>query len=316
MPIRFRFVTGLLAIVLASAGLLLAGAPGGVRAQFATATPTAPAPTLGPTDYLATIDAQQRRIESLEATIAAQAMTLSAAKLPTIDPALLPPIAAGTPTPVPAGDGCVQHIIEAGDTVYALAQRYGVGWQDVLQINGIDETTILQIGDVLIIPVGDCVPSTPPPSAMPEAPALTLAVTPTAEALGAPTSTPFSLAQNLPTFTPTPTAITIRIVINKVVDWGNVNTEAVEIANQGDVLNLQGWTLSNQAGETFLFPELRFSTGSVIRIFSRRGINTPAALYWGRDAAAWSAGDTLTLADSTGQVRATFQIAAAPSPAG
>jgi|MTBAKSStandDraft_1061840.scaffolds.fasta_scaffold08155_2 hypothetical protein len=312
MPIRFRFVTGLAVAILAGAGLLLASGPGGASAQLTTPTPTLPAPTLGPADYEATIDAQQRLIDALEATVTAQAMTLSAVKLPTIDPALLPAVATGTPAPTLAGDGCVEHVIQSGDTVYALAQDYGVSWRDVLQINGIDDSTILQIDDVLIIPLGDCVPDTPTPSA----PGPTLAATPTVEALGPPTSTPFDLAQDLPTFTPVPTAITVQVIIAKVANWGNANTEAVEIVNQGDVLNLQGWTLSNASGAVFLFPEFRFSPGSAIQVFSRPGTNTPAALFWGRDTAAWAAGDTLTLADSTGQVRATFQIEAAPPPAG
>jgi hypothetical protein len=312
MPIRFRIASGLGAAILAVAGLLLAGGLGGASAQSTTVTPTIPAPTLGPADYQATIDAQQGVIDALEATVTAQAMTLSAVKLPTLDPALLPAVATGTPAPTEAGEGCVEHVIQAGDTVYALAQEYGVVWQDVLQINGIDETTILQIDDVLIIPLGDCVPNTPTPAAL----APTLAATPTAEALGPATSTPFELAQSLPTFTPTPTAITVRVVIANVANRGNANTEAVEIVNQGDVLNLQGWTLSNQSGATYLFPEFRFSPGSAILVFSRPGTNTPAALFWGRDTAAWSAGDTLTLADSTGQVHATYEIEAAPSSAG
>lgn len=317
MPIRIRFVTGLIAIVLAGAGLLLASDLSGASAQLTTPTPTFPAPTLAPADYQATIDAQQQVIESLQATVTAQSMTLSAMPLPTIDPALLPAVTTGTPEPTLASEGCVEHVVQAGDTVYELAQQYDVGWQDVLAINGIDESTILQIDDVLIIPLEGCVPSTPTPMpTTPAAPGPTLAVTPTAEALSLATNTPFDLPEDLPTFTPMPTDITVRIAITKVVDWGSVNTEAVQIVNGGDVVNLQGWTLSNQAGTTFLFPEVRFSPGSAIRIFSRPGTNTPAGLFWGRDTAAWAAGDTLTLADSTGQVHATFEIEAAPPSAG
>ncbi|NLF76494.1 MAG: hypothetical protein GX573_12410, partial [Chloroflexi bacterium] len=90
MPIRIRFVTGLMAIILAGAGLLLASDLSGASAQLTTPTPTLPAPTLAPADYQATIDAQQQVIESLQATVTAQSMTLSAMPLPTIDPALLP----------------------------------------------------------------------------------------------------------------------------------------------------------------------------------------------------------------------------------
>jgi hypothetical protein len=76
----------------------------------------------------------------------------------------------------------------------------------------------------------------------------------------------------------------------------------------GSVVNLQGWTLSNERGETFRFPEFRMQQGSLVRIYSRQGQNTPAALYWSRETPAWNEGDTVTLTDAAGQVQATFRV--------
>jgi hypothetical protein len=112
------------------------------------------------------------------------------------------------------------------------------------------------------------------------------------------------------TVTLAPTAADAQVQITNVISWGDVNNEAVELQNQGAVLNLQGWTLTNSDGDSFRFPEFRMQPGSRVRVFTRQGANTPAALYWGRDQAAWVEGDTITLADSTGIIQATALIGA------
>jgi LysM repeat protein len=212
----------------------------------------------------------------------------------TIDPALLPPIPTdlppGEPSATPEGDGCIRHIVEAGDTVIGIAQQYGVFAGDILLANGLTEDHILHIGDVLIIPVEGCgALNTPTP--VPVA-----------------TNTPFSLTRTAPTVTLLPTAVNAQVEITNVQFPGDVNSETVEIRNLGNVVNLQGWTLVNEQGDTFLFPEFRMQQGSLVRIFSRQGQNTPAALYWGREIPAWRDGETITLLDSTGQVQSTFRV--------
>ena len=48
------------------------------------------------------------------------------------------------------------HRVEAGDTVYQLAARYGASWEAILQANGLDEQGArhLDIGQELVIPIG------------------------------------------------------------------------------------------------------------------------------------------------------------------
>src|SRR5574337_702333 len=74
-----------------------------------------------------------------------------------------------------------------------------------------------------------------------------------------------------------------HVVIANVMNWNDVANEAVELRNIGDVINLQGWTLNNEQGESFTFPEFRMFPGSSIFVYSRLGQNTPTTLYWGRD---------------------------------
>lgn len=212
----------------------------------------------------------------------------------TIDPARLPPVPTdlppGQPTPTAASDGCLRHVIQAGEVISVIAEEYGVFPGDILTANGLTEDDVfnLQIGQVLIIPVEGCA-ALVTPTAIPEA-----------------SNTPFDLARA--TVTLQPTAVNAQVVIANVLEPGGINSEAVEIRNVGNVVNLQGWTLSNEQGESFRFPEFRMQQGSLVRIYSRQGQNTPAALYWGRETPAWTTGETVTLSDSTGQVQASFRV--------
>ena len=213
----------------------------------------------------------------------------------TIDPPLPPAIPTdlppGEPSATPENDGCLRYIVESGDTISAIGQQYGVFPGDILLANDMDEDHILQIGEVLIIPVEGCIALMSPPRRSRRS-----------------TNTPFQLTRNAPTVTLQPTAVNAQVEITNVQFPGDVNSEAVEIRNLGNVVNLQGWTLTNEDGDTFLFPEFRMQQGSLVRIFSRQGQNTPAALYWGRELPAWVDGETITLYDSSGQVQATFRV--------
>jgi hypothetical protein len=276
-----------------------------------TATPL-PGALIQPGEYQSTIDSLQltgtaisaqaqvvavvtATPEGVEGVAVAEATTVA-----TIDPALLPPIPTNLPPGEPSatleGDGCIRYAVQSGDTIIAIAQQYGVFPGDILTVNDMTEEDArnLQIGQVLIIPVQGCV----------------ALLTPTV--VPSPTNTPFALTLMAPTVTLPPTAVNAQVVIEDVLDWGNVNTEAVEIRNMGSVVNLQGWTLSNERGETFRFPEFRMQQGSLVRIYSRQGQNTPAALYWSRETPAWNEGDTVTLADAAGQVQATCRVGQAP----
>jgi len=270
-----------------------------------TATPL-PGFVLQPGDYQGTIDAQQGTLNAVQqagpqvSVITATPPDEEGIEVPnvtavaTIDPALLPPIPTdlppGQPSPTRQNDGCIRHVVESGDVIISIAQEYGVFPGDVLLANDLDENAILHIGDVLIIPVEGC----------------NVLTTPTVAP--SPSNTPFSLTRVAPTVTLAATSVNAQVEIAEVVFWGDVNSEAVELRNMGNVINLQGWTLSNVRGDIFRFPEFRMQQGSRVRVFSRQGQNTPAALYWNRETPAWRQGDVVTLRDSAGQLQTTFRI--------
>ncbi len=64
----------------------------------------------------------------------------------------IPPTATFTlsPTPTP-----VVHVVEQGDTLFGIALEYGVTVNALVQVNGLDPSQYLRIGQTLVIPLGD-----------------------------------------------------------------------------------------------------------------------------------------------------------------
>jgi LysM repeat protein len=83
---------------------------------------------------------------------------------PSPPPALLPS-PSPSPTPLPAPQQRI-HVVEGGDTLNRIAQRYGVTIDAIMQANSFtDRNRILRIGERLVIPDG--APGSPVPGAVP-----------------------------------------------------------------------------------------------------------------------------------------------------
>ncbi len=61
-----------------------------------------------------------------------------------------------TPTSVPAStaapDKYFLYTVQSGDTIAAIASRFGYSFEEIASLNGIDEPFIIQIGESLLIP--------------------------------------------------------------------------------------------------------------------------------------------------------------------
>jgi LysM repeat protein len=53
---------------------------------------------------------------------------------------------AAVATATPAATAARVHVVVNGDSIIGIANRYGVDWQQLLQLNGLTESSILQIG--------------------------------------------------------------------------------------------------------------------------------------------------------------------------
>jgi LysM repeat protein len=194
-----------------------------------------------------------------------------------------------------SADGCQRYTVVQGDTCIAIADRFDITLDALRDLNALDATCALNVDQVLRIPGEGCKPPPTPTD------------TPTV------TNTPFVIGTFSITNTPVPTAVDADVQIVQVLNFGDVTTEQVDVQNTGaDVVNMDGWTLTDSAGNIFPFPDLLLQSGQIIRIFSRSGQDTPAALYWNRTTPVWSNGETATLVDSSGQLQSTFTVGGEP----
>ena len=64
----------------------------------------------------------------------------------------------------PREDGSLVHTVQAGQTAWAIAARYEIELVDLLRLNGLDETAVIQPGDELIIQLPEGMPTPTPPT--------------------------------------------------------------------------------------------------------------------------------------------------------
>ncbi len=86
---------------------------------------------------------------TLEASISPSS---TAAVITTLPPATAPP-----PTTTP------EYIVQQGDSLSVIAQRFGVSTDDLADFNGIEDENDIQVGQTLTIP-----PTTTPPTTVTE----------------------------------------------------------------------------------------------------------------------------------------------------
>jgi competence protein ComEC len=88
-------------------------------------------------------------------------------------------------------------------------------------------------------------------------------------------------------------------------DRENLNDEYVVLANDGDgPLELSGWTLADEAGHTYTFPDgFTLAAGEQVTVHTGSGTDTATDLYWGAGSPVWNnAGDTVVVRDASGEV--------------
>ncbi len=112
-----------------------------------------------------------------------------------------------------------------------------------------------------------------------------------------------------PTSTPIPSPSLVKITYIEYNPPGDdVQGEYVELQNQGgSVQSLTHWTLSDQAGNTYTFPDTVIGSGQTIKVWTKAGTNDSQNLYWGRNQAVWNNdGDCAYLKDSNGKLVSTY----------
>lgn len=97
------------------------------------------------------------------------------------------------------------------------------------------------------------------------------------------------------------------------IEWNpegrDVEGEYVRISNSGDTpVDLTGWTLRDQASKhTYTFPAFTLAPGAEVQLWTKRGEDDAANLFWGSRSAIWNnEGDTAILSDADGDEVARF----------
>ena len=127
-----------------------------------------------------------------------------------------------------------------------------------------------------------------------------------------PTNSPGSInqtSQPIDTVAPPLPLNQVVISIVNIFGVGDLANEYVLIKSTTDQsLVLTKWSLEDNAGDVYVFPELTLNKGGAVQVHTTAGVNTVIDLYWGRDASVWKQGVTAVLRDGQGIERANYTI--------
>ena len=195
-------------------------------------------------------------------------------------------IAQATDTPVPE-EGPPVHVVQPGDTLGNLSQFYDVTIEDIMAANDLTNADFLFVGQQLAIPVGGLPTATPEPTTT-----------------GTPNVPPSPVA------TEPPAAGEVEIVINSVQGVGQLESEAVQIVNNGTrQAALLNWEIRDEDEHVYTFGQRTiFGEGAGIMVHTGTGQDSATAVYWNLSEPVWEPGETVTLVDADGAERAAFVI--------
>jgi hypothetical protein len=108
---------------------------------------------------------------------------------------------------------------------------------------------------------------------------------------------------------PTLPAGSINANIMNVSGVGALASETVVLQNNGSTaILLTSWTLKDDLGSIYTFPELTLYPAGMVKVHSGPGTNTAADLYWGLPAPVWKSGDLVALYDTQNIARAFYRV--------
>lgn len=197
--------------------------------------------------------------------------------------ATAPSVVTAEPTSAPLPTQTT-YIVQPGDTLGAIAQRYELAVEDIMAANGLTDPNTLALGQVLLIPV-------------PGSPA------------AAPTEAPLpTTAPPLATATPDPDQPLPQLSIREVRSPGVASAEMVVLVNAGGPVNLAGWVIRDETGRQYAFPALTLFAGGAVNLHTGAGQDTVTDLYWNQFEAVWATGKVVQLLDTSGTVHARFTV--------
>ncbi len=108
---------------------------------------------------------------------------------------------------------------------------------------------------------------------------------------------------------PTLPSGSVNANILSVSGVGALASESVFLQNNGDAaILLTGWTLKDDLGIIYTFPQLTLYPGGMVQVHSGPGTDSAADLYWGLTAPVWKSGDLVALYDTQNIARAFYRV--------
>lgn len=87
----------------------------------------------------------------------------------------------------------------------------------------------------------------------------------------------------------------------RALDRPGGGSEFVQFLRGATPLDLTGWTVSDEANQSYLVPRFTLGPGKTFTLYTGLGKNSGDAVYWGRRKIVWNrGGDTVIVRDSTG----------------
>jgi LysM repeat protein len=159
---------------------------------------------------------------------------------PTTAPAALPPSVTSTPNP----DGSVVHVVQSGDTLFALSLAYNVPVDQIYSLNNLSASSILSIGQNIIMKAGSGGAAAPTATTAPQAGA-----NPTAAAAPTTTVATTSTVQTPATSGATATAAAVAVSSTAklcVQAFNDVNSDGIMVPGDSPVAGAQFAVASQQ----------------------------------------------------------------------
>lgn len=209
----------------------------------------------------------------------------SVSLLPNVIASAIPPTSTPTPRPTLA---VRPYEVGPGETLSEIALVFGVSVDQLLEINNLSNPDQLRTGMVLEIPI----PGTIAQENVSEA-----------QNNSQPESEPIPTA----TYPPEPENNIIKIIT--IVGVDDLATEHLQIQSLSpEALSLEGWRLETNDGQVYHFPKITLFEHGAVDLYTRAGINSVVALYWGRSTPIFQSGDQAVIYDSEGNVQAVYSI--------
>lgn len=104
-----------------------------------------------------------------------------------------------------------------------------------------------------------------------------------------------------------PSSTDASVRITAVIYPGQQSREVIVIVNEGNDINLNGWTINTPRGKVFTFGNLTLFKDSFINVHTTNGGNTATDLFWNQTEPVWQSGDNVELKNNNAVV-ATYTV--------